>query len=78
MDAKTNLIQNLHDAGCCEEQIEEFLSCAYKYGIEEQIKLLRRYRVSLMDEMHESQRRVDCLDFLVNKLRRELKEGNKS
>ncbi|MCQ4734233.1 hypothetical protein [Anaerotruncus colihominis] len=36
------------------------------------IKTLRRYRCHLMDALHESQERVDCLDFLIWRMGKEL------
>ena len=32
------------------------------------VKALRRYRCHLMDALHESQERVDCLDFLIRRM----------
>lgn len=59
------MIQNLKDAGCSSNIIEEVLRL-YKNGqIQDAIKTLRRHRCSLMDSLHESQEKVDCLDFLV-------------
>lgn len=35
--------------------------------IEELIRYLKKCRCTLMDEMHESQRKVDRMDFLIRK-----------
>lgn len=35
------------------------------------LKALRRYRCRLMDALHESQERVDCLDFLIRRIGKE-------
>ena len=48
--------------------------------IQDAIKMLRKHRCGLMDSLHESQERVDCLDFLVwrmKKERRQLKNNKK-
>lgn len=34
------------------------------------VKLLKRYRCGLMDSLHECQKKVDCLDFLLWRLER--------
>ncbi|WP_168356805.1 hypothetical protein [Petralouisia muris] len=39
--------------------------------IQDAIKMLRKHRLSLMDSLHESQERVDCLDFLVWRMEKE-------
>lgn len=33
--------------------------------------MLRRHRYNLMDSLHESQGKVDCLDFLIRRMERE-------
>lgn len=39
--------------------------------VQDAVKALRRHRCSLMDSLHESQERVDCLDFLVQRMEKE-------
>ncbi len=39
--------------------------------VQDAIKTLRKHRCSLMDSLHESQWRVDCLDFLVWRMEKE-------
>ena len=65
---------NLRDAGLSEKQVAEFLLCFDSGSVEEQIRLLRRYRPELMEKMHESQKKVDCLDFLICKLEKRQKQ----
>lgn len=59
------LIQNLKDANCCAEFIEKFLQSDNKV----KLKLLAQQRKYLLDELHTSQRRIDCLDYLMYKLK---------
>ena len=70
MDRNT-VIQNLQDAGLSEAQTAEFLRYFDQGSKEEQIRLLRRCRPMLMEELHASQKKVDCLDFLVCRLEKE-------
>ena len=64
------LITCLRDTGCGEELIEEVCRlCAHGDG-GMAIRKLRRYRCTLMDELHESQRKVDRLDFLLRQIDR--------
>ncbi len=62
------LISCLRDADCGAELISE--ACRLYESGERAILIarLRRRRCDLMDEMHESQRKVDCLDFLLQKI----------
>ena len=59
------LILNLKDAYCCAEFIEKFLQSDNKV----KLKLLAQQRKYLLDELHASQRRIDCLDYLMYKLK---------
>lgn len=44
----------------------------YENGrIQDAVKRLRIYRCTLMDTLHKSQERVDCLDYLVRGLEKE-------
>lgn len=59
------ILTNLSDAGCGSEELEKARKL-YKAGdMEALIRHFRRCRCSRMEELHESQRKVDCLDFLI-------------
>ena len=58
----------LRDAGCREELTAE-LCRLFAAGDKAALTVkLRRHRCTLLDALHESQRQVDCLDFLLQKL----------
>ena len=59
------LIQNLKDAGCQEEEIQRFLQLGQEGKRREQLRLLSMHRAALLDQLHVSQRQIDCLDYLV-------------
>ena len=59
------LIRNLKDAGCSEADIQRFLKLGRAGRRQEQLRLLATHRASLLDQLHASQRRIDCLDYLV-------------
>ncbi len=40
--------------------------------VQDAVKTLRKHRCTLMDRLHESQERVDCLDFLVWRMEKAL------
>lgn len=61
--------QNLKSAGFKEKQIEEFVD--YYIQSEEgcEIKLLNCQRNQLLDEIHDRQICIDCLDYLMYQIR---------
>lgn len=63
------ITQNLADARCDGSIIEQYFSLDGKK--DEQLKLLAAHRKTLLDTLHKSQKALDCLDFLLYKLRRE-------
>lgn len=64
------------DAGCGEEAIVKICRLYAGGRIREAVKILRKHRCRLMEQLHESQGRVDCLDFLVRQMEREDGNGN--
>lgn len=65
--------QNLSDAGCSESMIKEIVSLRENGRIAEALQKMKKDRCRLMDELHESGRKVDCLDFLIRQTEKELK-----
>lgn len=64
------LAVNLKDAGCDAECISEICQL-YEIGdMQGVIKKLYSRRCDLMNELHESQGKLDCLDFLIRKIRK--------
>lgn len=71
MSREDSIIQNLRDAGCSKSQIDEFMSYA---GMNERgsiLKLLRQQRDVLLDGLHEKQRMIECLDYLVYQIKKD-------
>lgn len=59
------ILTNLSDAGCGSDELQKAKQL-YKAGdTEALIRFFRKCRCSRMDELHESQRKVDCLDYLI-------------
>ena len=60
-----NILTNLSDAGCGDEEVKKARRL-YEAGDKEAlIRYFRKCRCSRMEELHESQRKVDCLDYLI-------------
>ena len=58
----------MKDAGCDSEIIERICGMYADGQIQDAVKILRRHRCHLMEQLHESQSKVDCLDFLVRQM----------
>lgn len=69
IDPQFSLNRNLNDAGCDEMTKKSFLELYVSGKIKEGIHLLQKHRNRLLDNVHESQKKIDALDFLLFKLR---------
>ena len=63
------VIRNLKDAGCDLAVIDQFTALQKAELIEAQIRLLSDHRNLLLQNIHADQRKLDCLDFLLYKIR---------
>ena len=70
-DVQAILRENLRDAGCDPDTICrcEVLSREQKKG--ELMRVLSLHRRALLDTVHENQRRIDCLDYLIYQLEKQ-------
>ena len=74
MGIKEQLIQGLFDAGCSTEAAQR-ISRLYETGsYEEMLHQMKVQRCLLVDRMHESQRRVDRMDFLIRNQEKHINE----
>lgn len=68
------LYQNLLDAGCNKELIEKCMLLARKNRQTDILPLLSHHRKELLNDVHQSQKCIDCLDFLAFQIK---KQANK-
>lgn len=66
---RQEMTQILKDAGCEEKFISQIVSLIDTNQREKTFELLRVRRNSLMDEIHSSQHKLDCLDYLIRKMK---------
>ena len=64
------ILNNLSDAGCGREELQKAKQLYEAGDTEALIRYFRKCRCSRMDELHESQRKVDCLDYLIRQTER--------
>ena len=73
MNLKEQLIQGLSDAGCSAEAAKRIGSLYEAGSFNEVLHQMKLQRCVLIDEMHESQRRVDRMDFLIRDQEKQMK-----
>ena len=56
------LIQNLKDSGCGGETVKEYLNLEKEHNSNAQLKLLDRHRRLLLDQIHNEEKQIACLD----------------
>lgn len=69
-DEKGILLQNLQDAGCDKDMISLCVSYAEQGKTQEVISILQKYKPVLLNKIHKSQDELDCLDFLIYRLKK--------
>lgn len=72
-DCKKTVEQNLRDAGCAEETITVFWESLKNGNKAKALKLLGKHRNFLLDTIHNEQKQIDCLDYLVYQMNKQNK-----
>ncbi len=68
--SKEAVIQNLKDAGCAQDIIECCIACMEQGKKNELLKRLEEQRKGLLNKVHEEEKHIDCLDYLVYQIGR--------
>ncbi len=64
------VIQNLKDAGCAQDIIDCCMACMEQGKKKELLRRLEIHRKGLLHKVHEEERQIDCLDYLVYQIGR--------
>ncbi len=64
------LRQNLVDAECGPEIVRQCMVLARKQNRSELIRVLSRHRRALLNALHQSERQIDCLGYVAQRLGR--------
>jgi len=67
---------SLADAGCSVSDVSEIIRMYENGSIKNALHLMKKSRCVLMDELHESGRKVDCLDLLIRRMEKEMKQAD--
>lgn len=66
----SQVIQNLKDADCDSQTIEQFMEDLQKGKEASGLKRLAEHRKKLLDSLHKEQKCIDCLDYLVYQIKK--------
>jgi hypothetical protein len=70
MESTEKVVLNLQDADCSQELIDQFLR---ETDPEKRLKLLSVHRRHLLDGIHDGQKKLDILDYLIFTMKQEQK-----
>lgn len=71
MNDTSAVVQNLKDAGCDEEIVKKFMELAETGERQKQYRLLEKHRKNLLEKVHNREKQIDCLDYLVFQMKKE-------
>lgn len=74
MEDNNALRENLEDAGCDRKLMEQFLSLVGQGREAEALGLLAQHRKALLEHCHTAEKKIDCLDYLVYHMEKQIKE----
>ena len=69
---------NLLDAGCSDVSAAVVDQLVQAGRISDALHKMKMIRCDLMEELHQSQRRVDCLDYLIRQTEKEIRKQKKN
>ncbi len=73
-DIQGILYQNLMDAGCGRETVQQCIALSQNGKTSELLRLLAGHRKALLDAVHRNQKQIDCLDYLVYQTEKEQRQ----
>lgn len=68
-----DLQQSLQNIGCSAKQIQEFLNAFEEQHVQFLIHFLQKKKFEILDDVHQKQRQIDHLDYLVYALKNQNK-----
>ncbi len=75
-DTEGVLRQNLLDAGCNADMIRRCMDLAGKQERGELLRILSHHRRELLGLVHQSEKQIDCLDYLVYQIKKQEMKTN--
>lgn len=75
-DTQGILMQNLLDAGCSGDTVRRCMELAGKQERGELLRVLSHHRRELLDLVHQSEKQIDCLDYLIFQIEKQKNEAD--
>lgn len=69
------IYQNLIDAGCSTEMTDTCMEYVREGKITDILPLLSRHRESLLQTVRQGKQKIDCLDFLIYRIKKDSVES---
>lgn len=69
-DIYGSIYQNLIDSGCDAQTTERCMFYMKEGKISDILPILKQYKATLLASVHTGQKQIDCLDFLIYKLKK--------
>ena len=69
-DIYGSVYQNLLDAGCDQEITERCMAFLKGDRLLDMLPILTKHRGALLDGLHKRQKQIDCLDYLIYKIKK--------
>ena len=73
MENENTVRCNLLDAGCSDESASFVNGLVQTGRLTDALHEMKVIRCDLMDALHQSQRKVDCLDYLIRQTEKEIR-----
>ena len=75
---RDRILRNLQDAGCDENIMNAFFQITGEKKTERRLLLLGKHRKQLLSQIHETQKQIDCLDYLMFEIEKRQKTNNEA
>lgn len=69
-DLHGSIYQNLIDAGCDKQTTDKCMAFVKEGRSAEILPILTQYKATLLHSVHTGQKQIDCLDFLIYKVKK--------
>lgn len=66
------VVRNLEDAGCDKDTVVQFMELGKTGKKQGQVNLLEKHRRTLLDKVHRREKQIDCLDYLLYQIKKEI------
>ncbi|WP_102265997.1 hypothetical protein [Massilicoli timonensis] len=68
------VMQNLIDAGCSKDMIDDLMKQLAEDDMESLLQMLEQHRACLLSMVHQKEKQIDCVDYLVYQIKRSKQE----